>query len=268
MPLRRFDPQPMRRDDQNDDIGERGKRFEAGSGMERGGFQIGAGGFDAALEFVVERSDLLVEILLRGLGIVEAGGFVFVLADKGLPDEFGAAFAAPGVRRQCRGLLQRFQLLFNFFHFTFFDGAIGRVNNVVAGFPIEGIDFYARAVGVNGDDHVANGDGALVSRFQEVARGDGVFADFKKDLAGAVPWLEKRSGVDHFGAGQDGFFVEDEGAVNNFVVDDGEDRLANFDECSWKLANEPGSGESFFCRTGCWKEKQQQRRNCNESNAG
>src|SRR6266481_9980369 len=100
----RFDAEPARRDDEDDDVRERRKCLEAGGGLERGGFQVGAGSFDAALEFVVQGVDLLLEVLLRGLGVVKPRGFVFSLPDERLTNEFGAGFAAPDVGGLSGGL--------------------------------------------------------------------------------------------------------------------------------------------------------------------
>src|SRR6267378_3631717 len=137
----RFDAEPARRDDEDDDVRERGKCPEAGGGLERGGFQVGAGSFDAALEFVV-------------LGVVKARGFVFALPDERLTNEFGAGFTAPGVGGLSGGFLQSLELIFDLFHFTFFNGAIGSVNDAVPRLLIKGVDFDASAGGVNGNDDV------------------------------------------------------------------------------------------------------------------
>src|SRR6266481_5803610 len=211
----------MRRDDQNDDIGERGKCLEAGGGLERGGFQVGAGSFDAPLEFVVQGTDLLLEVFLGGLGVVEAGGFIIALTNQRLANEFGAGFAAPGVGGLGGGFLQSLELIFDLFHFTFFHGAIGSVNDAVPRLLIEGVDFDASAVGVNRNDDVANGDGALVSCLHEMSRRNRVFANFEIDLTGAFPGIEERSRIDCFGASQNRLFVEDQSTVNNFVADNG-----------------------------------------------
>src|SRR6266403_4307786 len=92
----RFDAEPAWGDDEDDDVRERGKCLEAGGGLERGGFQVGAGSFDAALEFVVQGVDLLLEFLLRGLGGADAGGFIIELPDARLTNEFGACVTAAG----------------------------------------------------------------------------------------------------------------------------------------------------------------------------
>ncbi len=199
--------------------------------------------------------DLLFKVFLRGLGVAEAGRFVFALADEGLADEFSAGFAAPGVGGLGGGFLQRLELVFNFLHFAFFNGAIGSMNDAVPRFLIESVDFDPSAVGVNGNDDVANGDGALVSRLEEMTRCDSVFADFEMDLTGAIPRIEERSRIDCLGASQNRLFIENQGAVNNFVTDNGKDSLASFNEGSRKFANDPGSGESFPGAAGHWPKE-------------
>ncbi len=63
-----FDAQPMRSDDEDEDAGLGRKLANGGGGTKGRGFQVGAGRFYLALEFVVERSDLLLQIFLLGVG--------------------------------------------------------------------------------------------------------------------------------------------------------------------------------------------------------
>jgi len=246
----RFDPEPMGCDDQDYDIGERGESLEAGGGLERSGLQVGAGSLDAALEFMVQGADLLLKVFLGGLGVVEAGAFIFALPDDRLSNEFSAGFAAPGVSGLGGGFLQRLELILDLFHFTFFNGAIGSVNDAVARLLIERVDFDPSAVGIDGNDDVANGNGALVSRLQEMSRRNSVFANFEIDLTGAFPGIEQRSRIDCFGASQNRLFVEHQCAVNNFVADNGKDGLANFIQRNRIFADESGGGEGFPGGTG------------------
>ncbi len=167
---------------------------------------------------MMQGADLLLEIFLSGLGITDAGGFVFALANQGLANEIGAGLAAPGISGLGGGFLESFQLILDFLHFTFFDGAIGSVKDAVSGFLIDGIDFHAGAIRVHRNEDKTNGNGALVSRLQEVAGCNRVFANFKIDVAGALPGIEERSGVDDFCAVQNWLLVEDQRAMNDLVA--------------------------------------------------
>src|SRR6202035_2432116 len=99
------------------------------------------GRFHAALEFMVQCADLLLEVFLSGLGIVDAGGFVFALANHGLANEFGTGLAAPGVGGLGGGFLESFQLILDLLHFAFFDRAIGKVKDAMGCLLIDGVDF-------------------------------------------------------------------------------------------------------------------------------
>jgi len=103
--------------------------------------------------------------------------------------------------------------------------------------------------------YIANGDGALVSRFEEMSRRNSVFPDFEIDLTGTIPRIEERSRIDCLGASQNRLFIENQRPVNNFVTDNGKDSLASFNEGSRKFANDPGSGESFPGGTGHWPKE-------------
>jgi hypothetical protein len=98
-----------------------------------------------------------------------------------------------------------------------------------------------------------------------MARRDGVFADFEIHLAGTLPGIEERRGVYRFGAGQDGFLFEHQRSVNNFVANNGEDRLANLDEGGGKFTNESGRGERVSGNDGYWMNQESKKRGQNEN---
>src|SRR5258708_9512430 len=125
---------------------------------------------------MMQGADPLLEVFLSGLGITDAGGFVLALANQRLANEFGAGLAAPGIGGLGGGFLESLQLILDFLHLAFFDCAIGSVKDAVGGLLIDGVDFHAGAVRVHGNEDKANGNSALVSRLQEVAGGNGVFA--------------------------------------------------------------------------------------------
>jgi len=252
-------------DDEDDNVGEGGEGLESGGGLERRGFQVGARSFDATLEFVMQRLDVLLEIFLRGLRVADTGRFILALANHGLANEFGAGLAAPGVGGLRGSFLESFQLILDLFHFAFFDRAIGRVKDAMGCLLIDGIDFHAGTVRVHGNQDKANRNGSLVARLQEMSRCNGVFTNFEIDVAGTLPGIEKRSGVDGFGAVQNWFLIENQSAMDDLIVNDELHCLANFFERAEEFADEAGSGESFFCYARHGEEKQHQGRKCGDS---
>src|SRR5580700_3575181 len=254
----------MRRNDKDHDIGEGGERLESGGGLERRGFQVGARSFDAALEFVMQRVDLLLEIFLGGLRVADTGGFVFALANHGLANEFGAGLAAPGVGSLGGCFLESFQLILDLLHFAFFDRAIGRMKDAMGCLLIDGIDFHAGTVRVHENQDKANRNGSLVARLQEMSRCNSVFANFEIDVAGPLPGIEKRSRVDRLGAVQNWFLIENQSAMDDLIVNDELHRLANFFQRAEEFADESWSGESLFSYAGHGEEKHYQGRKCGD----
>src|SRR3984957_10017871 len=179
---------------------------------------------------MVQGADLLFEIFLDRLRIADTGGFILALVNHGLANEFGAGLAAPGVGSLRGGFLESFQLIFDLLHFAFFDGAIGRVKDAVRCLLIDGVNFHAGTIRVHGNEDKANGDGALVSGLDKMARRDGVFANFEIDIARSLPGIEKRSGADGFRSVQNWLFIENQGAMDDLIVNDELNGLANFFE--------------------------------------
>jgi len=248
----------MRGNDEDHDVGEGGEGLESGGGLEWRGFQVGTGRFDAALEFLVQGVDLLLEIFLRGLRVADTAGFVLVLANQGLANEFGTGLAPAGVGSLGGRFLESFQFILDFLHFAFFARAIGRVNGTMGSFLIDGVDFHAGAIRVHGNQDKANGNGALVARLQKMARRNGVFSNFEIDVSGALPGIEKRRGVHGFSAIQYWFLIEYQGAMDDSIVNNELHGLANFFHRAEKFTHESGSGESFFRHAGSGQEQQHQ----------
>jgi len=253
--IRHLDSQPVRGDDQDDDISEGGKGSESGGGLERSRFQVGAGRFDAALKLMMQRADLLFEIFLCGLGIADARCFVFVLANQRLANEFGAGLAPPGISGLGSGFLKSLQLILDLLHFALFDRSVGRVKDAVRCLLIDGVDFHAGPICVDGNDDKANRDRALIRRLKKMTRRDGVFSNFEIDVAGALPWIEKRRGVHGFRAVQNWFLIENQSAMDDLIVNNELHSLTNFFQRTKQLAHEPGSGESFLGEANRWKKK-------------
>jgi hypothetical protein len=121
---------------------------------------------------------------------------------------------------------------------------------------IDRVDFHAGTIRVDGNEDKTNGDSALVSRFQEVARCDGVLANFEIDVAGTLPGIEERGRVHCFRAVQNGFLIENQSSMNDLIADYELNSLANFFEGTEKFAHEARSGENFF-RSARYGEEQQ-----------
>jgi hypothetical protein len=129
------------------------------------------------------------------------------------------------------------------------------VNDAMAGFLIEGVDFDASSIRIDRNYDETHGDSPLVPRFQEMSGRDGVFAYFEIHLAGTLPRIKQRSGIDRLGASQDGFLLENQRAMNNFVANNGKNGQANLHEGGGKFANESGGGERVSGNPGSRKNQ-------------